>query len=232
MKFDISVITLNWQLFARGFGVTLFFCGVASVLGVCFGLLVALARLSRSAWLRGPAVGFVEIIRDTPFLVQAFVIFFVVPAFGVTISATAAGITALTLYGGAYFSESIRGAILSVPRGQMDAARAAGMSQALAMRRVVFPQMMAYLIPPLTNQLIGLVKDSSVLSIITVPELTMATQRVVGTTFAPIEAFSMAAVLYWVLTACLAALMGRLEHYTPTQRAARQTTAFLAAADR
>jgi len=231
MKFDITVITSNWPLLARGLGVTISFCSVSSVLGLCLGLVVALARLSRSAWLRGPAVGFVEIIRDTPFLVQTFVIFFVLPAFGVGISATTAGIIALTLYGGAYFSESIRGAILSVPRGQIDAARAAGMSHALAMRRIVFPQMMAYLIPPLTNQLIGLIKDSSVLSIITVPELTMATQTVLGTTFAPVEAFSAAALLYWALTACLAALMGRLEHHTPTQRAARQTAAFLAAAD-
>jgi len=160
------------------------------------------------------------------------VMFFVVPALGVPISATAAGISALTLYGGAYFAESIRGAILSVPRGQVDAARAAGMSEALAMRRIVLPQRMAFLIPPLTNQLIGLIKDSSVLSIITVPELTMATQTVLGTTFAPVEAYSMVALLYWGLTAAVAALMGRLEQHTPTQRAARQTMAFAGAADR
>jgi polar amino acid transport system permease protein len=114
----------------------------------------------------------------------------------------------------------------------VDAARAAGMSHALAMRRIVFPQMMAYLIPPLTNQLIGLIKDSSVLSIITVPELTMATQTVLGTTFAPVEAFSMVALLYWALTASVAALMGYLERHTPTRRAARQAALFLAAADR
>jgi len=232
MKFDISVITSNWELFARGLGVTVLFCVVSSVFGLCLGLLVALARLSRSAWLRGPAAAFVEMIRDTPFLVQAFVIFFVIPALGMRISATTAGIAALTLYGGAYFAESIRGAILSVPRGQVDAARASGMSHALTMRRIVFPQMMAYLIPPLTNQIIGLIKDSSVLSIITVPELTMATQRVLGTTFAPVEAFSVAALLYWALTAGLAALMGRLEHHAPTRRAARETAALLAAVDR
>ena len=137
MKFDISVITSNWELFARGLGVTVLFCVVSSVFGLCLGLLVALARLSRSAWLRGPAAAFVEMIRDTPFLVQAFVIFFVIPALGMRISATTAGIAALTLYGGAYFAESIRGAILSVPRGQVDAARASGMSHALAMRRIV-----------------------------------------------------------------------------------------------
>jgi polar amino acid transport system permease protein len=232
MRFDISVVTGNWQAFARGLEVTVLFCAASSVLGLCLGLVVALGRLSHSPWLRGPAAAFVEVIRDTPFLVQAFVMFFVVPALGVPISATAAGIGALTLYGGAYFAESIRGAILSVPRGQVDAARAAGMSHALAMRRIVFPQMMAYLIPPLTNQVIGLIKDSSVLSIITVPELTMATQTVLGTTFAPVEAYSVVALLYWALTASVAAAMGHLERHTPTQRAARQAAVFLAAADR
>lgn len=232
MRFDLSVLTSNLPLFERGLEVTALFCGVSSVLGLCLGFVVALARLSRSPWLRGPAAVFVEIIRDTPFLVQAFVIFFVVPAFGLSVSATAAGIVALTVYGGAYFGESIRAAILSVPRGQVDAARAAGMSQAMALRRIVLPQMMAYLLPPLTNQFIGLIKDSSVLSIITVPELTMATQTVVGTTFAPIEAFTMVALTYWALTAAVAWVMGILEHYTPTRRAARQTAAFLALADR
>jgi His/Glu/Gln/Arg/opine family amino acid ABC transporter permease subunit len=232
MKFDLSVITSNLPLFERGLEVTVLYCGASSVLGLCLGSVVALARLSRTAWLRGPAALFVEIIRDTPFLVQAFVIFFVVPASGLPVSAATAGIAALTLYGGAYFAESIRAAIVSVPRGQVDAARAAGMSHAITLRRIVFPQMMAYLLPPLTNQLIGLIKDSSVLSIITVPELTMATQTVVGTTFAPIEAFSMVALTYWALTAAVAWAMGILEHHTPTRRAARQTAAFMALADR
>lgn len=232
MSFDWSVLASNWPLFAQGLSVTILFCAVSSLLGGCLGMVVALGRLSRRPWLRGPAAGFVEIIRDTPFLVQAFIIFFVLPALGVHISATTAGILALTLYAGAYFAESIRGAILSVPKGQMDAARATGMSYALAMRRVVFPQMMAYLIPPFTNQLIGVIKDSSVLSIITVPELTMATQRVLGTTFAPVEAYSMVAVLYWLLTSLVAALLGRLERHTPTHRATQQTASFLAAADR
>jgi His/Glu/Gln/Arg/opine family amino acid ABC transporter permease subunit len=229
MRFDLSVLTANWRLFARGLEVTILFCAASSVLGAGLGVGVALARLSRPRWRRGASAAFVEVIRDTPFLVQAFVIFFVLPALGLNISATAAGILALTFYAGAYFGESIRGAILSVPKGQVDAARAAGMSHALAMRRIVFPQMMAYLIPPLTNQLIGVIKDSSVLSIITVPELTMATQTVVGTTFAPIEGFTMVALLYWGLTSLVAAAMGRLEAHTATRRAARQMAMFLAA---
>jgi polar amino acid transport system permease protein len=115
-------------------------------------------------------------------------------------SSTAAGILALSLYGAVYFSESIRGAILSVPKGQTDAARATGMSHQLVMRKIVFPQMMGYVLPPISNQLIGLIKDSAVLSIIAVPELTMAFQNVLGTTFAAPETFVAVAALYWLLT--------------------------------
>jgi len=192
----------------------------------------ALSRLSRSFLVRLPAIIVVEIVRDTPFLVQAFIIYFVLPAVGVSMSTTTAGILALSIYGAAYFSESIRGAILSVPKGQMDAARATGMSYMLAMRKIIFPQMMAYVLPPVGNQLIGLIKDSAVLSIIAVPELTMAFQNVLGTTFAAPEAFAMVTILYWLLTSAVAAAMARLERLTPTHRSTQGMGAVLVAADR
>jgi polar amino acid transport system permease protein len=228
----MSIIVSSLPIFAKGLAVTLQFCAISSIAGFFLAVLIAFGRLSSKAWCRVPAAAFVEVIRDTPFLVQVFIIYFVLPATGVAMSTTAAGVLALGLYGGAYFSESIRGAILSVPRGQMDAARATGMSYLLAMRRIIFPQMMGYLIPPLTNQLIGLVKDSAVLSIIGVPDLTMASQSVLGTTFGAPEAFSMVAVLYWLLTSVLAAVMGYLERHTPTYRSAQHIASFLAAADR
>ena len=211
MTFDVEVITGSWPVFARGLANTVLFCVVGVAAGLVVGVLVAFARLSRRRPLRWAAGAFVEVVRDTPFLVQVFLIFYVLPAVGVRLAATTAGLCALSLYGGAYFAESIRGAILSVPRGQLDAARAVGMPYALAMRRVVFPQMMGYLLPSLTNQIIGLVKDSAVLSIITVPELTMAAQVVLGTTFSPVETYTMVALLYWALTAAVAAGMLRLE---------------------
>jgi polar amino acid transport system permease protein len=127
------------------------------------------------------------------------------------LDATAAGILVLTLYGAAYFTESIRGAILSVPKGQLESARALGMPYLRAMRRIIFPQMLGYLIPSLTNQTIGIIKDSAALSVITVPEIAMAAQIVVGQSFSPIEAYTMVAVLYWLLTAILAAGMMKLE---------------------
>jgi His/Glu/Gln/Arg/opine family amino acid ABC transporter permease subunit len=232
MTFSISVIVDAWPTFASGLLVTVLFCVVSAFFGLLIAVPIALSRLSRRFWWRVPAIVFVEIIRDTPFLVQAFIIYFVLPSVGIALSTTAAGILALSVYGGVNFSESIRGAILSVPKGQMDAARATGMSYLLAMRKIVFPQMMAYVLPPISNQLIGLIKDSAVLSIIAVPELTMGFQNVLGTTFAAPEAFAAVTVLYWVLTSLVAAGMTGLERWTPTYRSTQQMASFLAAADR
>jgi His/Glu/Gln/Arg/opine family amino acid ABC transporter permease subunit len=232
MTFSISVIVDAWPTFASGLLVTVLFCVVSAFFGLLIAVPIALSRLSRRFWWRVPAIVFVEIIRDTPFLVQAFIIYFVLPSVGIALSTTAAGILALSVYGGVNFSESIRGAILSVPKGQMDAARATGMSYLLAMRKIVFPQMMAYVLPPISNQLIGLIKDSAVLSIIAVPELTMGFQNVLGTTFAAPEAFAAVTVLYWVLTSLVAAGMTGLERWTPTYRSTQQMASFLAVADR
>jgi His/Glu/Gln/Arg/opine family amino acid ABC transporter permease subunit len=232
MTFSFQVIIDAWPMFAAGLAVTIVFCAVATVLGLVFAVPIALAQLSRRPWWRWPARVLVEVIRDTPFLVQVFVIYFVLPAMGVQMSTTAAGIISLSVYGAVYFSESIRGAILSVPKGQVDAARATGMSYLLAMRKIVFPQMLGYALPPLGNQVIGLIKDSAILSIIAVPELTMAFQRVLGTTFAAPEAFLAVTVLYWALTSLVAFGLARLERLTPTHRSTRQAALLLASADR
>ncbi len=214
MRFDPSVIAETWPIFVRGLGVTILCCALALALGLLLGAAVALARLSRRRWLRWPASVYVEVIRDTPFLVQAFLVYFLLPRYHIRLPATTAGVIALALYGAASFAESIRGAVLSVARGQVEAARAVGMSRLLTMRRIVRPQMMSYLIPSLTNQFIGLVKESSVLSVITVPELTMASSLVLGRTFAAVEAYSVVAALYWALTLSIAVTMGAFERRT------------------
>jgi His/Glu/Gln/Arg/opine family amino acid ABC transporter permease subunit len=214
VRFDFSVIVETWPLFLHGLAITLLCSVFALALGLILGGVIALGRLSRRPWLRWPASVYVEIVRDTPFLVQAFLIYFLLPRYRIRLPATTAGIIALALYGAAGFAESIRGAVLSVARGQVEAARAVGMSHLLTMRRIVSPQMMSYLVPSLTNQFIGLVKESSVLSIITVPELTMASSLVLGRTFAAVEAYSVVALLYWALTLAIAVGMGVLERRT------------------
>jgi His/Glu/Gln/Arg/opine family amino acid ABC transporter permease subunit len=212
MSFDFAVIAFGLPIFAEGLINTVLFCAVAIAGGIPLATALALARLSRRAVVRLPATCIVELLRNTPFLVQVFLLYFALPALGMRLDATAAGLIALTAYAGAYFAEAIRGAILSVPRGQLESARALGMPYIRAIRRIVAPQMMGYLLPALTNQMIGVIKDSAVLSVISIPDMAMAAQQVLGETFAPVESYVMAALIYWALTAAVAAAMMRLEH--------------------
>jgi His/Glu/Gln/Arg/opine family amino acid ABC transporter permease subunit len=207
MPIDISVITFGLPILIRGLVNTVLFSFAAIAVALIAGPCVALARLSERSLLRRPAAVFVEVLRNTPFLIQAFLFFYGLAATGLRVNATVAGILTLSVFGSATFSESFRGAIQSVPRGQREAATALGMSYRQALRLVIFPQMWGYLIPSLTNQATGLVKECSVLSVITVPEVAMAAQFVIGETFSPTETYVMIALLYWVLTAAVAGLL-------------------------
>jgi polar amino acid transport system permease protein len=202
--FDFSVIEYASPLFLKGAVATVLFCTIATIAGLVLGTVVALGRLSKRRILRALAMAFIEPFRNTPFLVQAFLIYFGLAQFGIRMSATVAGAVILSLYGTALFAEAIRGSILSVPKGQLESARAVGMPYLTAMRRIVFPQMIGYFIPVITNLIIGLLKDSAALSIITVPELSMAAQRVVGETFRPIETYVFVALVYWIITTAVA----------------------------
>jgi polar amino acid transport system permease protein len=205
MRFDVSVISNGAPALLHGLLNTVLFCAGGTALGLVVGLAVALIRLSGPWPLRWIAIGYVEVVRDTPFLIQAFLLFFGLAYFGIGMSASTAGLVVLTLYGGANFSESIRAAILSVPKGQMDAARALGLSYFVAMLKVVFPQTWGFLLPSLTNQVVGLIKESAALSVITVPELALAAQVIVGDTFSPVETYVAVTTLYWLLITALTA---------------------------
>jgi polar amino acid transport system permease protein len=204
MGFDVGVLTKYWPAFLDGLGVTLALFVVSSSASLVLGTAVALARLSPNRTARWTAAAYVEFVRNIPFMILVFLVFFVLPFYGVRMPALEVGAIALTIYGGAYFAEIIRAAILAVPRGQLEAARALGMSRSQAMRRVVLPQTPSYLIPPATNQAIMMVKETAVLSTITVGELTMAAQIVQGYTYSPIEVFFVISLLYWIACTSIA----------------------------
>ena len=189
MTLDLASIAEYWPLFLKGFGVTIAISVLSLVLALVSGLVVA----------------------AIPFMIQLFLFFYVLPFYGVRLPAFTVGVIALSAHGCAYFAEIIRGAILSVPKGQLDSARAVGMSNMQAMRHVIFPQMLGYFIPPATNQAVLLVKESSVTSTITVVEMTMAAQIVQGNTFSPVEVFLVISVLYWTLCSSISRLGARLE---------------------
>jgi len=207
MSIDISVVTFGLPILLRGLVNTILFSFAAIAVALIVGPCVALARLSRQPMMRRPAATFVEILRNTPFLIQAFLFFYGLAAMGLRVNAAVAGIFTLSVFGTATFSESFRGAIQSVSPGQTEAATALGMSYRQALRLVIFPQMWGYLIPSITNQATGLIKECSVLSVITVPEVAMAAQFVIGETFSPTETYVMIALLYWVLTGAVTGLL-------------------------
>lgn len=216
--FDFAVVTFGLPLLMAGLKNTILFCAISIAIGLVLGLVIALMRLSSLRLFYWPATSLVEVMRDTPFLVLIFLVFVALPSLGLALDPATLGIISLTIYGGALFSESIRGAMNSVPRGQMAAARAVGMPYLLAVRRIVFPQMWGYLLPALTNQIIGQIKNSSLLSILGVPELTQASSVVVGETFSPTETYLMVALIYWGLSALLSAAAMYLERRLTSRR--------------
>lgn len=227
MKFDYAIVVTYWPIILKGVGLTLALSALAIVIAPVVGVGVALARISRSRVARALASAYIEIGRNLPFMVILFLFFFGLPAYGIRLPEFVVGLAALSLYAAAYFAEIIRGAILSVPKGQMESARAVGMSRLQALRHVVFPQMMGYFLPPATNQAIMVVKESSILSTITVTELTMAGQIIQGYTYSPIEVFAMISVAYWVICAAVTRSGVKLE--TALQPIRRRRTQHIAA---
>ena len=157
--------------------------------------------VSRSRLARSVAFSYVELIRNTPFLVQVYVVYFGFPSVGLRLNAITAAIIALSLYAGAYVTEIVRAGIQSIDKGQIEAARALGLSPALTFRHVVLIPALASVYPALTSQFILIMLASSVVSTISVPELTGAANDIQGLTFRSLEAFLVVAGIYLVLTA-------------------------------
>ena len=211
MSIDLSIfITYGPQLFL-GFLMTIKIVISAIILGIPFGLVLALGQRSRLKLVRVLSASFIEVFRNTPFIIQVFMFFYVLPFYGFHLPAAYVGIVALAAFGSAYFAEVIRGGINAVAKGQLESARATGMSDWQAMRYVVLPQTLPIILPAMTNQTLSLVKESAVLSTITVGELTMAAVKVQGETFRPFEAFIMIAMMYWSLNETIAIFMRRVE---------------------
>jgi len=225
MSFDPQVIVANWPFLARGLALTLLISAIAIPTGFLLGVAIALLRLRGTRLLRGAAILYLEINRNIPFLIQVFLLYFGLPFVGLKVDALTVGIVALAAYAAAYFSEAVRGAVLTIPAGQSEAALALGLGYALIFRKVIFPQIIGYLIPASANLTITLIKESAALSIITVAELTYMAQYVLATTFAPVETFVALAAIYWIVTSTLARLFAIAERRLQPYRAAASSAA-------
>lgn len=195
-----------------GVGYTLLFAVSSMVLGLALGFAVALVRIAKVPLLSQLAALYVSMMRGTPLLVQIFVIYYGLPSVGIEFEPVTAGILALTLNVAAYLSESLRGAMAGVERGQWDAALSLGLGWWQAVRFVIAPQAVRLAVPSLANSLISLIKDTSLVSVITVSELMMATKDVIAQTFQPLPLYLMAAAIYWVLSAAFEQVQRKVEH--------------------
>jgi len=213
--FDWGVVAYAAPLLAHGIVMTLQVSAVAAVLALVLGIAAGLASLSASRVLRGVVRVYVEFIRGTPLLIQIFLVFFALPVVGVRFNEFWAGVIALALNAGAYIAEVVRGAVGSIEKGQSEAAMSIGMTRRSALIWVLLPQAWRPMIPALTNDLVTLTKNSSLLSVISVYELTRAGQAIIATHFAPFEIFLLLALYYWALISALAWVSRRVEKALP-----------------
>lgn len=194
-----------------GAGYTLLFAVASMIGGLAIGLPVALMRISPWAALRLPSSLYVSAMRGTPLLVQIFVIYYGLPSVGIEFTPVAAGVLALSLNSGAYLSESLRGAIRAVSEGQWRAAFSLGLGYWQTLHHIVMPQALRIAVPSMSNTLISLIKDTSLVSVIALTELMLATKEVIATTFQPLPLYIAAACIYWVLSLFFEALQRRAE---------------------
>lgn len=193
-----------------GLWVTLKISALSLVFALILGLVAGLGRVASNPAASNLAATYVELIRGTPLLVQIFIFYFFIGTV-LELSPFTAGVAALSVFTGAYVAEIIRAGIEAVPRGQMEAARSLGMSYPKAMRFVILPQALRKTLPPLAGQFINLVKDSSLVSIIAITDLSKAGREVVSSTFSPFEVWFSVALMYLALTGSLSLLVRRLE---------------------
>jgi polar amino acid transport system permease protein len=179
------------------------------------GLVAALAKASRFALLRQAAAFYIWFIRGTPTLIQIFIVYFGLPQLGIRLSPFVAGVVALGFNGGAYIAEIVRAGLSAIPKGQMESSEALGMSRFQVMSRIIMPQVFRVILPPVTNEAITMLKNTSLLSTITVVELTLYSQTIIATTFRSFEFYIATALIYLVMTTILSQVALRLErHYS------------------
>jgi polar amino acid transport system permease protein len=217
----IRTIRLDWEFIrtwapdiSRGIGQTIWISFLSILFASVLALLAALGRLSRIAPLYAVSTFYISLIRGTPLYLQIIFFFLALPQFGVVLPGLWAGVMALGLNYGAYMSEIFRAGILSVGKGQREAAIALGMTYGQMMRRIVLPQALRFAIPPTGNEFIAMLKDSALVSITGfVHELMWRATKAGRANFRNFEALLIAAVFYWVMTLVFSALQSRLERY-------------------
>jgi polar amino acid transport system permease protein len=196
---DWSVVPENIGLLLDGVLLTLQISAIALMISIPIGIVLGLCRISRNKLLSFVASTYIEFIRGVPLLVLLFWIFFVLGKF-LQLGTYWSAVLGLAIFSGAFVAEIVRAGIESIPKGQMEAARASGMSYIQAMRLVILPQAFRKMLPPFASQFIILIKDSSLVSVISVTELTLVAKNIVATSFRSLEIWTAVAILYFLIS--------------------------------
>jgi polar amino acid transport system permease protein len=214
---NFSLLAEYWPQLRHGLQITILLWLAGSAIAAVIGFACGFGAALGPVWLRRVIRCYVELFRGTPLLVQLFLVYSGGPHIGITLSALTVGIGGLGLYGGAYFTETVRGGVLGIPNGQIEAGRAFGLTRLQIIRTIILPQMLVLSLPPAVNLLIFLLKDTAVLSILTIPELTFEVTGMTLETFAFVEPFLVLAIGYWVLVE-LTAIAGRFAEQRLSRR--------------
>lgn len=207
----MDVVVANLPFLLKGAYYTLLITIVSMFFGSIIGIIVAIARLKGNRFIRWVARAYVSIIRGTPTLVQIIIVYYGLVDYGIKLEPLVAAYIALSISIGAYLSETLRGALQSIPKGQMEAAYASGMTPSQTMRRIILPQAIRVAIPPAGNTFIGMLKETSLVSVITVTELLRSSQLLIAQYYVYMPFYLAIAIMYWMMSTGFSFLLERLE---------------------
>ena len=211
-EWDFHFLWTYQSLILKGIGITIGFTVLTVLLGLLIGTLVALGRMTNNRWISAPLVAFIEIFRCTPVLVQLIWVYYALPVLiGLELTPGIAAVLTLSFYGAAFYAEIIRGGIVSIEQGQWDAGRALGLRPLQLMRLVILPQAVKRMVPPLVNQCILQLKNTSLVSALAVPDILYQGQLITSATYRPLETYTMVAVVYFIILFPLTQFAKRLE---------------------
>lgn len=208
---DFSFLKEYFPVFLDGAMWTLMISAITVILGSILGMLLCIMKRSKIKILNFISTSYVEVIRGTPLLLQIYIVYFGLPSFGLQLEVLPSCIIAISLNSAAYVSEIIRAGIEAVDKGQLEAARSLGMNEAIAMRLVVFPQAIKNILPPIGNEFVAIIKESSMASTIGVAELMYSSKMVTGATYKGFEPLMIIAIFYFIMTFTLGRIMAYLE---------------------
>lgn len=217
MELDFMVLAPYMHMFAKGVLATI----KASALGLCvgtgLGVIVGSFRVMPIKPLRWLMSTYIYVLRGTPLMIQLFLIYFGLPALGINLNAYTAGIIGIGVNSSGYVGEIVRGGIEGVPKGQWEASQMLGLSYWQTMKSIVLPQAIRHMLPALGNEFVTLIKESSLLSVLAISELTMVGQQVRSVTYASFETFIFVAFVYLVLTSVTSGALQLLENHWKTK---------------